>query len=220
MFMRFLKITLLAVSFAMAGPVWSYDPALAESYAALFSTVKGAAAGKALHLIPPDVFIGKVKAEEPLVVLDIRTPAETGIYSVTLPGSLRIPMSELFTETGLAQIPADKTVVVLCISGTRAAAYRVRQCLYSERRVQGTCRLHGAKRGKCAIYTASSTTTSTASSTAAGINVVGATISTGLVSCAGTFSGTTSLVISSWRHSPIGMPAVITAGSDKPLYPA
>jgi rhodanese-related sulfurtransferase len=122
MFMRFLKITLLAVSFAMAGPVWSYDPALAESYAALFSTVKGAAAGKALHLIPPDVFIGKVKAEEPLVVLDIRTPAETGIYSVTLPGSLRIPMSELFTETGLAQIPADKTVVVLCKSGTRAAA--------------------------------------------------------------------------------------------------
>ena len=121
MFKRFLTITLLAVCFFMAGPVWSYDSAMAESYAALFSTVTGAGAGKALHLIPPDVFMNKVKAKEPLVVLDIRTPAETGVYSVTLPGSLRIPMNELFTEPGLAQIPTDKTVVVLCMSGTRAA---------------------------------------------------------------------------------------------------
>jgi rhodanese-related sulfurtransferase len=122
MFKRFLTITLLAVCFSMAGPVWSYDSAMAESYAALFSTVTGAGAGKALHLIPPDVFMNKVKAKGPLVVLDIRTPAETGVYSVTLPGSLRIPMNELFTEAGLAQIPTDKTVVVLCMSGTRAAA--------------------------------------------------------------------------------------------------
>jgi rhodanese-related sulfurtransferase len=121
MFMRFLTITLLVASFAFAGPVWSYDPAMAESYATLFSTVKGAGAGKALHLMPPDAFINKVKAKEQLVVLDIRTPAETGVYSMTLPGSLRIPMSELFTEAGLAQIPTDKTVLVLCKSGTRAA---------------------------------------------------------------------------------------------------
>jgi rhodanese-related sulfurtransferase len=122
MFKRFLAITLLAVCFAMAGPVWSYDSAMAESYAALFSTVKGAGAGKALHLMSPEAFLDKVKAKEPLVVLDIRTPAETGVYSVTLPGSQRIPVSELFTEAMLAQIPTDKTVVVLCKSGTRAAA--------------------------------------------------------------------------------------------------
>jgi rhodanese-related sulfurtransferase len=75
-----------------------------------------------LHLIPPDAFLNKVKANEPLVALDIRTPAETGIYGLTLPGSLAIPVSELFTETSLARIPTDKTVVVMCLSGTRAAA--------------------------------------------------------------------------------------------------
>ena len=95
---------------------------MAESYADLFAPVKGAGAGKALHLIPPDVFLNKVKAKEPLVVLDIRTPAETSVYSVTLPGSLVIPVNELFSGANLAQIPTDKNVVVICLSGTRASA--------------------------------------------------------------------------------------------------
>jgi rhodanese-related sulfurtransferase len=95
---------------------------MAKSYATLFAPVKGAGAGKALHLIPPDAFLNIVKAKEPLVVLDIRTPAETGVYSVTLPGSLVIPVNELFTEASLDLIPTDKTVVVVCLSGTRASA--------------------------------------------------------------------------------------------------
>jgi len=39
-----------------------------------------------------------------------------------LPGSLMIPVDELFTETKLSLIPTDKTVVVVCMSGTRATA--------------------------------------------------------------------------------------------------
>ena len=122
MLTRILTTTLLAVAVAFAGPAWSYDTAMAESYAKLFAPVKGAGAGKALHLIKPDSLLNKVKAKEPLVILDIRTPAETGVYSVTLPGSLMIPVGELFTETKLSLIPTDKTVVVVCMSGTRATA--------------------------------------------------------------------------------------------------
>jgi rhodanese-related sulfurtransferase len=122
MLTRILTTTLLAVAVAFAGPAWSYDTAMAESYAKLFAPVKGAGAGKALHLIKPDALLNKVKAKEPLVILDIRTPAETGVYSVTLPGSLMIPVDELFTEAKLALIPTDKTVVVVCMSGTRATA--------------------------------------------------------------------------------------------------
>jgi rhodanese-related sulfurtransferase len=33
-----------------------------------------------------------------------------------------IPVDELFTEAKLALIPTDKTVVVVCMSGTRATA--------------------------------------------------------------------------------------------------
>ena len=122
MLTRLLTITLLAVTVTIAGPAWPYDSAMAESYATLFAPVKGAGAGKALHLIKPDGFLNKVKAKEPLVVLDVRTPAETGVYSVTLPGSMVIPVSELFTKAKLALVPTDKTVVVLCLSGTRATA--------------------------------------------------------------------------------------------------
>jgi len=122
MLTRLLTITLLAVTVTIAGPAWPYDSAMAESYATLFAPVKGAGAGKALRLIKPDGFLNKVKAKEPLVVLDVRTPAETGVYSVTLPGSMVIPVSELFTKAKLALIPTDKTVVVLCLSGTRATA--------------------------------------------------------------------------------------------------
>ena len=122
MLTRLLTITLLAVAVSFTGPAWSYDTTMAASYAKLFAPVKGAGAGKALHLIPPDAFLNKVKAKEPLVVLDIRTPAETGVYSVTLPGSLVIPVNELFTKAKLTLIPTDKTVVLLCMSGVRATA--------------------------------------------------------------------------------------------------
>ena len=112
----------LAVGLAMAGPAWSYDTAMAESYAKLFAPVKGAGAGKALHLMKPDAFLNKVKANEPLVTLDARTPAEIGVFTSILPGSLTIPVNVLFTEANLARIPTDKTVVVLCKSGARATA--------------------------------------------------------------------------------------------------
>ena len=119
---RLLTIISLAIAIAASGPAWSYDAGLAESYAKLYAPVQGAGAGKALHLIKPDGFLNKVKAGEPLVVIDVRTPAETEIYSATLPGTLTIPIAELFTEANLARIPKDKTVVVLCLSGTRATA--------------------------------------------------------------------------------------------------
>ncbi|MEZ5540571.1 MAG: rhodanese-like domain-containing protein [Pseudomonadota bacterium] len=119
---RPLETLLLLLVTTFATPAWSYDKALAASYATLFAPVQGAAAGKALHLMPPDVFVAKVKAQEPLAVIDIRTPAETAFYSMTLPDSLVIPTNELFTEPSLDRIPTDKTVVIICASGTRAAA--------------------------------------------------------------------------------------------------
>jgi rhodanese-related sulfurtransferase len=120
--LKSLTTFLMAVTVSLAGPAWSYDTAMAESYAALFAPVKGAEAGKALHMMKPDAFLEKVKSQEPLVVLDIRTPGETNIFSSTLPGTLVMPINELFTQDNLDRIPTDKSVVVFCKSGTRATA--------------------------------------------------------------------------------------------------
>jgi rhodanese-related sulfurtransferase len=116
------KTILLIIAMVLSAPAWSYDTAMAESYAKLFAPVKGAGAGKALHLMKPDAFLDKVKAKQSLVALDVRTPAEIGVFTSILPGALTIPVNELFIEANLARIPTDKTVVVLCKSGTRATA--------------------------------------------------------------------------------------------------
>ena len=122
MFTRIFTITILAIAVVFAAPAWSYDNELADSYAKLFAPVEGKAAGKAMHLMKPDAFLDKVKANEPLVVLDVRTPAESGVFTSSLPGTLLVPVNELFIKENLSLIPKDKTVVVLCKSGTRATA--------------------------------------------------------------------------------------------------
>ena len=122
MLTRLITIILLAVTVAIGGPAWSYDADMAKSYANIFAPVKGAGAGKALHLMKPDAFLNKVKAKESVVVLDVRTPAEVVVVTSILTDSLPIPINELFSEANLARLPTDKTVVVLCKSGTRATA--------------------------------------------------------------------------------------------------
>ena len=105
-----------------SAPAFSYDHAMAQSYAELFAPVKGAKAGKQLHLMPPDVLVAKVRAGEPLIGLDVRTPNEAGMFTAAMPGSLAIPMNELFKAENLDRLPVDRPIVVLCKSGTRASA--------------------------------------------------------------------------------------------------
>ena len=122
MLIRVFIIAVLATAVVFATPAWSYDNELADSYAKLFAPVKGKAAGKAMHLMKPEAFLNKVKAKEPLVVLDIRTPAEFGVFTSSVPGTMLLPINELFSKDNLSRIPKDKAVVVLCKSGTRATA--------------------------------------------------------------------------------------------------
>ncbi|MCG6901011.1 MAG: hypothetical protein LJE75_13565 [Gammaproteobacteria bacterium] len=48
---------------------------MAESSAKLFAPVQGAGAGKALPLIRPGDLLNRVKSNEPLLLLNVRTPA-------------------------------------------------------------------------------------------------------------------------------------------------
>lgn len=118
----FLSALVVSIVMALAGSVGAYDATLAESYADLFAPVQGAKAGKALHLMKADAFIKKLQTKEPMVVLDVRTPAEAGVIGMTMPGALAISIDQLFTPDNLERIPTDTPVVVLCLSGTRATA--------------------------------------------------------------------------------------------------
>jgi rhodanese-related sulfurtransferase len=99
-----------------------YDAELAASYAKLFEPAIGAKTGKALHMMGPEQLINELQAGKKIVALDVRTPNEFGVFRLILPGSIEIPINEVFLPQNLERIPKDKTVVVVCQSGARATA--------------------------------------------------------------------------------------------------
>ena len=118
------KQILLAATIALclSSTAWAYDTNMAASYAKLFAPVEGANAGDALHFIKVDAFIKDFQDGKEMVAIDVRTPGETAMFNLALPGSLRIPVNELFKPENLKKIPTDKPVIIVCKSGARATA--------------------------------------------------------------------------------------------------
>ncbi len=112
----------LASLISLAAGAADYDAQLARSYAQLFQPVAGAKVVKGLHLMKPDQLVQHVRSGAPLLSLDIRTPGESGIFSMTLADSMSIPDNEVFLPENLKRIPKDRKVVIVCKSGTRATA--------------------------------------------------------------------------------------------------
>ena len=110
----------IGVCMSVASAAWSYDAKMAESYAKLFAPAKDATVGKELHFIKPDGFIKNLQAGKEYVAVDVRTSGEAAMLGMTMPGSMAIPINELFTEENLKRLPTDKMIVIICKSGARA----------------------------------------------------------------------------------------------------
>jgi len=115
-------IAVIGICMCMSSVTWSYDAEQAKSYAELFSTVVGAEAGKALHLMAPDTFVENIKDRKEFLVIDVRTPVETGIFGMALTNTLAIPVDQLFQPANLDRIPTDKPIIIMCQSGIRSVA--------------------------------------------------------------------------------------------------
>lgn len=114
----------LAAGILLAGQAlasWDFNHELAESYAAIFAPAAEGQSGKSLHCIQPESLLKWLSHGEAVTGLDIRTPGETAVFGLALPGSLQIPLNELFTPGFLDQVPRDRKVIVLCQSGVRAS---------------------------------------------------------------------------------------------------
>lgn len=130
--MQFSAVLLSALVVTM--PVAAYDKGKAGEYAQMFATVQGPKAGKELHLMKAEQFVNQVRGGKQFVTVDVRTPGETQFFTSNLPGSLLIPINELFKPEQLAKLPEDKPIVIMCKSGTRAtaAATALRQVGFTE----------------------------------------------------------------------------------------
>lgn len=120
------KLLALAVAGILSiGTALAYDQGLAQGYAELFAPAVGKSAPKALHLVKTEDFLTAVKGGEVMLVLDVRTPAETGLVKLGMRNVLEIPLNELFKAENLDRLPTEGKIMVVCKGGHRAVAAAV-----------------------------------------------------------------------------------------------
>ena len=119
---RVFIIVVIGICLSVSSVAWPYDTKMAKSYADLFSQVSGAKAGKELHFVSPAAFIKDIQAGKDFVAIDVRTPAEVGVFTLSLPNSLVISADQLFEPKNLDRISTDKPVMIICQSGALATA--------------------------------------------------------------------------------------------------
>ena len=117
-----LFISGIALMMAFSLPVIAYDQLLAQSYEHYFAPFKGKATGKAMQQMPVAAFVKAVRSGAAVEVIDIRTPAESALIGFTIPGTMILPMDQIFKPENLARISRDKKVVVSCKAGHRGMA--------------------------------------------------------------------------------------------------
>ena len=69
----------------------------------------------------------QLQNQDDIYLLDVREPSELEVTMIS--GSKNIPLSDIFIEGNLSEIPTDKPVVIICGSGNRAtiATYELAQ---------------------------------------------------------------------------------------------
>lgn len=73
---------------------------------------------EARSVILPEQLWSKIKNKEDLVLVDVRQPEEFSDFKI--PGSINIPLAELFNKESLDRIPKDKQIVTICPHGNRS----------------------------------------------------------------------------------------------------
>jgi rhodanese-related sulfurtransferase len=121
MLTKVIQIFAIALIVIFTTSAWAYDYHAAAGYDRLFEPAVGMEAGKALHLIKPEKLVEDLKKGKNPVVLDVRTPAESAMFGMTLSRSLAIPINALFKKQNLDRLPTDRDIVVICASGVRAS---------------------------------------------------------------------------------------------------
>ena len=116
------KLMLILAMMLISSTTWSFDQALAGSYAKYFQPFDGKATSRELHFIKAPDFVNAIKNGEKIFVLDIRTPAETAIVAMGVNDKLAIPMNQVFSPETFAKLPTDRKIVVVCKAGIRAMA--------------------------------------------------------------------------------------------------
>lgn len=100
--------------------VSAYDTKKAESLDAFYSHMtQKACADSKLFTTGEDV-MKLFRENAQFTLLDVRTPGENAIVSVSSKNALHIPVENLFEKANLDKLPTNRPIIIICHSGTRA----------------------------------------------------------------------------------------------------
>lgn len=121
--MKALGWLVVPVLFAVSGMVYAYDAEMAAKiHANATSKLDQQALSTGACKITSDKLLDMMRKKEPLVLLDVRTPAERNVIKLGEPGAVQVSLDQLFVADNLDMLPTDKPIVVICHTGARAAA--------------------------------------------------------------------------------------------------
>lgn len=116
------SIAVMVLSSLFAINAFAYDTDMAKRIEPVAARMDQAALAKGGCKVAPDEVLKMVTSKtEKVTVLDVRTNAERGVVGVNLPGTLNIPLDQLFKKENLDRLPTTGKILVVCHSGSRAA---------------------------------------------------------------------------------------------------
>jgi len=110
--------TLVSALFSVS--VYAYDANKAQAFDAFYSNFTQKACANSKLFIQPEEAMKLLKEKKAFTFLDVRTKAEKSIVAISAKNAINVELKDLFKKENLAKLPIDRTIVVVCHSGTRA----------------------------------------------------------------------------------------------------
>ncbi len=110
--------SLLVASLSISA--FAYDTDKAKSFNNFYENFTQKACASSKLFIDADEVMKELRNNTKITLLDIRTRGEHAVISIGLKNSIYIPIKDLFKKENLDKLPTDRTIVVVCHSGTRA----------------------------------------------------------------------------------------------------
>ena len=114
------RVSLLLASLSLASSLWAYDTAKAVQFDAFYSHMTQQACAASTLFIPAEDVMKLLREGKPVALLDVRTDGEASVVAFSTPAAIHIPIERLFEKTSLERLPADRPIMIVCHSGTRA----------------------------------------------------------------------------------------------------
>ncbi len=98
----------------------AYDATKAQEFNAFYSHMTQKVCADSKLFVKANDVMKMLREKKPFTMLDVRTPGEAAVVSLSGENAVNVPLNVLFEKENLDKLPTDKPIVIVCHSGTRA----------------------------------------------------------------------------------------------------